>query len=293
MLTSCKSVWRISEDGEVRDTFKKLSYIFQMKECTFFSHYVGEKCFNSYYQECCNEKKTFLSKIQELPFSNEWIARELCQCIPTGSVVHLGIFNTLRSWNMNDVTQDIDVDCNVGGFGIDGALSTSIGASLATPQKIHFCCCGDLAFFYDMNSLCNRHVGKNIRILVINNGRGVEFRNYSHPAYIYGEYADSYIAAGGHNGNQSKDLIKNYVEALGFLYYSANSKEEFNTIKNIFTDSKMGSKPILLEVFTKTEDESNSLKTILTTCGEKNSLKEVAKKIVGKEGKRIIKSLLK
>ncbi|MBQ7168556.1 MAG: hypothetical protein IJR63_01470 [Synergistaceae bacterium] len=33
-------VWRVSPDGVVRDTFKKLRYVFQMKEKDFFSRYV-------------------------------------------------------------------------------------------------------------------------------------------------------------------------------------------------------------------------------------------------------------
>jgi 2-succinyl-5-enolpyruvyl-6-hydroxy-3-cyclohexene-1-carboxylate synthase len=34
-----KYVWRVSEDGEIRDTFGKLKYVFEMSEKTFFKHY--------------------------------------------------------------------------------------------------------------------------------------------------------------------------------------------------------------------------------------------------------------
>lgn len=292
LLKNTKNVWRISEDGEVRDTFKKLSFVFQMKDFTFFSHYLSSRDNNTYYQECLQEKLKFENSLPDLPFSNEWIAQNLCKDIPEGSAVHLGIFNSLRSWNMNDISNLVDTYCNVGGFGIDGTLSTCIGAALATPQKMHFCVCGDLAFFYDLNSLCNRHVGKNIRILVVNNGRGVEFRNYSHPAYQYGDYADSYIAAGGHNGNKSPQLIKGFVEALGFKYLTASSKEEFLKVKEEFTNSSYIEKPIVFEIFTETNDESESLRSIITASGEGTSVKDIARKIVGKEGKMIIKLIL-
>lgn len=36
---SSKETWRVSEDGEVRDTFKNLRFIFQMDEFHFFSRY--------------------------------------------------------------------------------------------------------------------------------------------------------------------------------------------------------------------------------------------------------------
>lgn len=52
-----------------------------------------------------------------------------------------------------------------------------------------------MAFFYDMNVLGNRHVGRNVRILLVNNGKGTEFRNYMHPGAAFGEAADDYIAA--------------------------------------------------------------------------------------------------
>lgn len=34
-----KNIWRVSEDGEVRNPFKKLSKIFQMSEEMFFTAY--------------------------------------------------------------------------------------------------------------------------------------------------------------------------------------------------------------------------------------------------------------
>ena len=66
--------------------------------------------------------------------------------------------------------------CNTGGFGIDGIMSSFIGASFMTKNKLYFCVIGDLAFFYDMNVLGNRHIKSNIRIMLINNGKGTEFR---------------------------------------------------------------------------------------------------------------------
>lgn len=65
---------------------------------------------------------------------------------------------------------------NTGGFGIDGSLSTVIGAALCHPDRLYYCVLGDLAFFYDMNALGNRHVPSNIRILVVNNGLGFEMK---------------------------------------------------------------------------------------------------------------------
>ena len=93
-------------------------------------------------------------------------------------------------------------------------------------EKLYIGVMGDLSFFYDMNALGNRHVGNNVRILMINNGRGQEFRNYINPAYKWGESADEYVAAGRHFGNKSNDLMRHMAEDLGYEYMCASTKEE-------------------------------------------------------------------
>ena len=47
-------------------------------------------------------------------------------------------------------------------------------------EKLFFGIFGDLAFFYDMNVLGNRHIDNNVRLMVVNNGVGVEFKFYHH-----------------------------------------------------------------------------------------------------------------
>ena len=115
----------------------------------------------------------------DLPFSNNWIAKVTAPKIPENSILHLGILNTLRSWNFFETPETVNCFCNTGGFGIDGIVSTFIGSSLADPMKLHFCVIGDLAFFYDLNAIANHNVLNNLRILLINNGCGKEFKNYS------------------------------------------------------------------------------------------------------------------
>lgn len=258
-----KQVWRVSEDGELRDTFGKLTTVFQMREIDFFRHYSTKESNHTEYLSLCKEQyQAIFSQIPELPFSNIWIAQQLHDQFPSGSNLHLGILNTLRSWNMFVLPDSVTSRCNVGGFGIDGSMSSLIGASLVHPDRLYFGVFGDLSFFYDMNVLGNRHVGKNLRIMLVNNGRGTEFRNYDHPGARFGEAADDYIAAAGHYGKKSKDLVRHYAEDLGFLYFSATNKEEFHAVKDTFLSSEIGSAPILFECFTNSEEESNALKAI-------------------------------
>ena len=151
---------------------------------------------------------------------------------------------------------------------------------------------GDLAFFYDMNSLGNRHLGKNIRILLINNGKGTEFRHYTHPASMFGEDADKYVAAAGHYGNKSRDLVRHYSEDIGFNYISASSKEEFMNVYKEFIDEECKDAPVLFEVFTDSEDESNALKAI-RNIEKGNQLKAFVKSTLGVKNIQKLSAVLK
>lgn len=296
-----KNVWRVSPDGEIKDFYRKLTQVFEMEPEVFFNRYApsGEPdCQHTSYLEDCyaviNEIRAHVDT-DKLPFSNIWIASQTAGRIPGNSIVHLGILNTLRSWNMFELPESVSSTSNTGGFGIDGILSTLVGASLANRERLFFAILGDLAFFYDMNVAGNRHVGNNIRILLINNGKGTEFRNYSHLGALFGEEADNFIAAAGHYGNKSHDLVRHYAEDLGFEYLKADSKEEYLLgLERFLSPLTPEAHPILFEVFTNSEDESNALKMMNETCqSAKGTAKRVLKEALGEKGIKLAKSILR
>lgn len=296
-----KTVWRVSEDGEIRDFFHRLRFIFEMPEADFFRHYStnGVKK-DSMLQQCLAEEAEIEALIPEtLPFSNPWIAWQSSKMLPANSILHFGILNSLRSWNFFNFPSGVETSCNVGGFGIDGILSTIIGASLAAPEKLCFCVVGDLAFFYDLNSLGNRHVGNNLRIMLINNGRGTEFTNFGHPGRLFGKDADPYIAAAGHYGNKSPKLIRDYSTDLGYEYLTASNKEEYLTNAKKFFSPERREHPIVFEVFTDSQDESDAIETMLNlkpreeseSQGVRSAVKGMAGRILGEKGKKIVRIL--
>lgn len=285
-----QKVWRVSEDGEIRDLFHSLDSVFETADLTFFTHYgegKGQK--TSYLEKCKAEYHEVLSSFPKLAFGNIYVSKRLSSCLPANSVIHFGIFNSLRSWNFFELDPSIQSSCNVGGFGIDGALSTLIGASLANPQKLHFLAVGDLAFFYDLNSLGNRHIGNNIRILLLNNGRGFEFRKKDHPGYSFGESADLYIAAGGHFGNKSRTLVKDFTENLGFEYLTASTKDEFEAVCSRFVAECLTDKPMVFEIFLETQDEIDNLVAVRNIKGSNIPIMEK----ITDTAKSSVKTLLK
>lgn len=291
---NAKLVWRVNEDGEIRDTFQKLRYIFEMPESLFFNHYTeneGDPS-DSYLALCTVQLDQLRSNIPELPFSNVWIASKMAHRIPEGSAIHFGILNSLRSWNFFELPPSVSSASNVGGFGIDGGVSALAGASLADKNKLFFGVIGDLAFFYDMNVIGNRHIGRNIRLLLVNNGKGTEFRQFNHIAAAFGGEADRFIAAAGHFGNQSRTLVKHYAGDLGFEYLSAANKQEFEEAYHRFLLPQITERPMLFEVFTDSSEESEAMEKIMNM--EKNikgRVKTAAKQILGEKSLNILKKI--
>lgn len=296
-----KEVWRVNEDGELRDPSHKLAKVFEMKEETFFCRYVAmagerqdqQRTGKAWLEQCHAEYQKMQTAIPELPFSNIWIAQQTAHRLPEGCALHLGILNSLRAWEMFDVPVSVQGNgfVNTGGFGIDGCMSSMIGGAIARPDQLHFLVIGDLAFFYDLNSLGNRHVGNNLRILLVNNGKGTEFRNYNHFAAQFGDDADRYIAAAGHYGNKSPQLVRHFAEDLGYEYMQAFNKGEYLINIDRFLTSDITDKPMLFEVFTNNEDESSALKLMNTLIEDFSpQLKQIAKNLIPNSIKKVIKN---
>lgn len=294
---SPRCVWRVSPDGEIRDYYKKLTCVFEMSELSFFKYYASLESAQAedYLNECLGKLQECRNKISDnIPFSNVWIAQQTTPHLPPKSVLHLGILNTLRAWNLFEIPDDILVYSNTGGFGIDGCISSLVGASLANSDKLYFAVVGDLSFFYDMNVIGNRHVGNNVRLLLVNNGKGTEFRNYKHDGAIFGEETDKYIAAAGHFGNKSIKLVKHYAEDLGYEYLSAMSKDEYLRALERFVNPEITERPIIFEAFTNSEDESNALKLMYNIIQESNIVfKQKIKSALGEKGTNIVRKVLK
>lgn len=297
MNVDAKEVWRVSEDGEVRDGLKKATAVFAMREEDFFAYYnqVSEESAGiSRYAAFRQEYDDMLAAVPELPFSNIWIAQHSARLVPDGCAMHFGILNTLRAWDFFTVDAQMAGYANTGGFGIDGNISSLIGASLAHPDKLYFGIFGDLSFFYDLNAMGNRHVGPNVRIMLVNNGKGTEFRNYNHSAARFGQEADLFMAAAGHYGNQSAELVKHYATDLGFVYLSADNKEQYLEKAAVFFDASSGRAPVIFEVFTCSDKESEALRMINNSRHNAvGNLKNAAKSVLGENGVRAVKKMLR
>lgn len=268
--------WRVASDGNVVDTYDKLTKIFECSENYFFKKLaVSEENGHAYLKDILDHMQ--YDRNIDIPFSNAYVARTLTQIIPKDSNVQFSILNSLRVWNLFEFKNEVKCFSNVGAFGIDGGMSTLIGQSMVS-NNLCFMVIGDLAFLYDMNSLGIRGLKNNLRILLVNNNGGVEFKL----GMMDNKNTDRFIAAGGH----FKDA-KGWAETCGFKYVRANNRKEFDELKYDFiAESDI---PILLEIFVSDIDDALAYDKLIksnkdNTAAEilKDGLKSSVKKIFGR-----------
>ena len=142
--------------------------------------------------------------------------------------------------------------CNRGINGIEGSLSTAAGHSAVTDEKV-FCIIGDLSFFYDQNALWNQQLRGNLRIVLLNNGKGGIFDTLPHldesPA------AQQYVAASHHTTAQGICTQND----IGYLK-AHNMEEMQNGIVTLMTADTQ--RPMLIEVFTDSEADQKAMQQL-------------------------------
>ncbi|MCF2491331.1 2-succinyl-5-enolpyruvyl-6-hydroxy-3-cyclohexene-1-carboxylic-acid synthase [Dyadobacter sp. CY347] len=102
----------------------------------------------------------------------------------TDRVYQLHVANSMsvRYVNVLDLGINIrSVFCNRGTSGIDGCVSTAIGAALVNGEET-LLIVGDVAFMYDRNGLLINALPQNLKIVVINNAGGNIFRMIDGPS---------------------------------------------------------------------------------------------------------------
>ena len=278
--------WRVAEDGAYVDTYGRLTRIFECPDYYFFENVNNiQKTEHSYYKEWKQLAETINYDVV-LPFSNTYIAQQLHAQIPSDSIMNFAILNSLRSWSYFPLAAGIEGYGNVAAFGIDGCNSMLFGESMNT-DRLCFIVTGDLAFFYDMNALGIRHLKSNIRILLINNGGGCEFKIMTN-SWKINPNVEKYISANGHYGS-----AKGWAENCGFKYLTASNKEDFKAVSIQFLSES--EKPIVFEVFTTEDDDSLAVRTMIEAnrhFSDSDKIKKMLTGIVGEKGVKMIRSII-
>lgn len=251
------SVWSVSEDGAVYDTFMHLTGIIKgsVYEATVL-------LMDAIEQSTATHTETFVERWNRLlqrasahadayepAYSQmaavKWFERRIEEKkISKKASFHYANSTAIRLANIYACHY---VYCNRGVNGIDGSLSTAAGFSLVKDDTV-YCVIGDLSFFYDQNALWNQNLKGNFRVLLLNNGKGGIFNML--PGLEQSPVRDSFVAA-SHQTSAEGICQQNHV-----VYLRADDMEQMQ--KGIETLLSLESdRPVLLEVFTNaSEDES-------------------------------------
>lgn len=227
--------WSVSEDGRIKDFYFRLTNVFEMNQDVFFDFF--SKCAEdfrndgSYYNKWKEMSSEFSFPSIER-FNANCIQSKFLPRIPAGSLLHLGVGQSFHDCRRYQINPNVEVYCNMGTNGIDGCTSTFMGQCSVEKDRLCLLIVGDLSFFYDMNSIWNKQLSGNIRILMVNNNGTGLLRGHK-LKYITSEHESD---------------ARGWAETVGFRYISAYDEDEFEEKLNVFLD-KDAEKAQFFEVF--------------------------------------------
>lgn len=274
--------WLINPDGLVCDLFGSLTTVFECTAEAFFNRMnslVDYKARNNL--EYYNQLRSYINTIKypRFPWSNVYAIEQVVKRIPDNSILHLSINTAIRVTNFFALSPSVRVYANIGTYGIDGCMSSLLGQAQAT-KELAFLVIGDLAFFYDMNSLRIKHISNNVRILLLNNHGGEEF-------YYNGMWQNE--ASDIHTSARHDDVAGPWAQSCGFKYLCASDKEAFDSSLDEFM-TRESEQPILFEVFTEMSEDCRVVNAFYDASRPRDAIsdakragKEIVKKTIGKE----------
>lgn len=246
-----KQHWHV-DAKKAYNTFFSLNKHFETSVNGFFSNFLPlTKATESDYATFWKEVKSSRQRkhqeyMDQIPYSDLKAMQSIIPAVPEEYMVQLANSSTIRYAQLFNWKKNQRIFCNRGTSGIDGSISTAVGAACVT-EKPTLMISGDLSFFYDSNALWNNYLPSNFRIIILNNQGGGIFRIL--PGNKNTQNFDTYFET-THNLNASS-----LCEMYKLEYATANSESEIqNVMENFYEESR---RPKLLEIFTprKLNDE--------------------------------------
>lgn len=150
-------------------------------------------------------------------------------CLHGPYTIHLANSSVVRYAQLFDPIPDVIYHSNRGTSGIDGSVSTAVGAALSTPQRAHLLICGDTSFIYDSNALWTQPFPNNLKMIIIQNHGGGIFQIIPGPAQS--PLRSQYFEA-THQKSPGK-----IAAGFGFEVIYLNQKEQLFDTLNAFLTS--------------------------------------------------------
>lgn len=250
--------WHITNSNQHWDTFQSLTHVLNCQPDWFFREVLNkteaqQNGYSSRWTAIAEKCNTWTSDyLKEQSFTDFKVFEQLVPKLESGLCLHLGNSTPVRYANLFSIPTGVEVFSNRGISGIDGIISTAVGAA-----KMHdgltLCICGDLSFFYDSNAFWNKQISENFRVLMINNGGGNIFRIIPGPDKVPG-YPDFFEAP--------QDLDAGSIaQSFGIDYQLSENESELEEGLNWLFDKNSNAR--ILEVKTPNNESATVLREYL------------------------------
>lgn len=241
----------IEETGSLVDTFQSMTHCLPVPALVFFQELINrvklttDQAFCESWYQADRHAGRFIQTFFEQQHFGEFKALKIIKDkLPAGVMVQVANSMPVRYLNLLGVLP-CSTYGNRGTSGIDGCVSTAVGAAVQS-GKMTVLITGDMAFFYDRNGLWHQYVPDNFRVLLLNNHGGGIFR------MLQGSSAQPEL---GEYFETTQPLsAKKTAEDFDMDYDFADHEDAF--LKALGTFFKAGKRPKILEI--KTDSHANS-----------------------------------
>lgn len=243
-------LWHIRPGLEAPDTYQMLDAVIPARPADFFSELARRTVQTSHKDYAKNLSAlqragaTALADLLDAqPFGEFAALRQVMAALPAGACLQLGNSMAIRYANFvgcHPAHLPHRVDGNRGVSGIDGSVSTAVGAALANGATPTLLLVGDLSFFYDRNGLWHAQVPPNLRIVLFNNHGGGIFDIIEGPDRLHESVRRPYFLT-------PQPLTAAHTAAdFGLKYWHIDTRQGLTAALPAFMAATAG--PALLEI---------------------------------------------
>jgi len=183
-------LWRVAPGLPAPDTYQGLTHVLPVPAAPFIgelaqrlhvedrSQLVTDSGYAQFWR-CADDaaRRSIHNVLADAHWTESTAINGLLDALPQGTAIQLGNSLPIRHVNLLGFREQhlpASVHSNRGASGIDGVVSTAVGAALAddTKGRLTLLIVGDLSFFYDRNGLWHPNIPPNLRIVLLNNHGG-------------------------------------------------------------------------------------------------------------------------
>jgi 2-succinyl-5-enolpyruvyl-6-hydroxy-3-cyclohexene-1-carboxylate synthase len=182
--------WRVAPDFPEMDTFRLTTTFLNIPETDFMQALEKESLilnttnYNGKWKaiDYLAKDKQALFKTPASILTDYDVFSAFFELVEGPAVLHMANSSVVRYAQLFDPITGLRYESNRGTSGIDGSVSTAVGAALASPDTQHYLICGDISLIYDSNAFWTKPFPKNLKIVVIQNKGGGIFQIIPGPA---------------------------------------------------------------------------------------------------------------